>query len=286
MKPTTFKLISSLIILSVIATVMLSSAACQTSDSGRITETIASTIAIPENGMALVKDGDSLKSVYEPGETITVTATIRNSSSIASGVFDMLLRSNRLGNLNLVSWSSMPASSSYHSWQEYRLESGNYVLKNYWMRLTTTFTMVPDPRVAIAGRPDVIESGFGLTAMAATTFTTNYDRTEKLVGPQMLYAFYPETFYGLSPYARYADALAVSSGNPSETSITWQYPVSPFSTVGSRLHFTPLWIPDGSYPILAQAFYAWSPVGQVYEYKSDPVTILGDMYDRVTVVRR
>ena len=181
---------------------------------------------------------------------------------------------------------SMPASSSYHSWQEYRLENGSYVLKNYWMRLSTNFTMVPDPRVAIAGQPDVIESGFGLTAIAATTVTTNYDRTEKLVGPQMLYAFYPETFYGLSPYASYADALALSTGSPGETSITWQYPVSPFSTVRSRLHFTPLWIPDGSYPILVQAFYAWSPVGQVYEYKSDPVTILGDMYDRVTVVRR
>ena len=181
---------------------------------------------------------------------------------------------------------SLPASSAYHTWQEYRLESGSYVLKNYWMRLTTTFTISPDPRVSIAGQPDVIESGFGLTASALTTIITNYDRPEKLVGPQMLYSFYPETCYGLSPYTRYANALAVASGNPGETSISWHYPVSPFSTVGSRLHYTPLWIPDGPYPVLAQAFYAWSPVGQVYEYKSDPVTILGDMYDRVTVVRR
>ena len=181
---------------------------------------------------------------------------------------------------------NIPASSAYHTWQEYRLESGNYVLKNFWMRLSTTFTLSPDPRVAIAGKPDVIESGFGLAATAATTVSTNYDHPEKLVGPQLLYTFYPETFYGLSPYARYADALTVSRGSLGDMSIGWQYPISPISTVGSRLHYTPLWIPDGTYPVLAQAFYAWSPVGQVYEYQADPVTILGDMYDRITVVRR
>ena len=181
---------------------------------------------------------------------------------------------------------SVPTSSAYHTWQEYRLESGSYVLKNFWMRLSTAFALSPDPRVAIAGKPDVIESGFGLAATATTTVSTNYDHPEKLVGPQLLYAFYPETYYGLSPYSRYADALTVSRGSLGDMSIGWQYPISPFSTVGSRLHFTPLWIPDGTYPVLAQAFYAWSPVGQVYEYQADPVTILGDMYDRVTVVRR
>ena len=181
---------------------------------------------------------------------------------------------------------STPTSSSYHTWQEYRLESGSYVLKNYWMRLTTTFTASPDPRIAIAGKQDVMESGFGLEAFATTSITTNYDRPDKLVGPQMLYAFYPETLFGQSPYARYADSMVTSSGSAGERTISWCYPISPFSTVGSKLHFTPLWIPDGLYPVLAQAFYAWSPVGQVYEYKSDPVTILGDMYDRVTVVRR
>lgn len=69
MKPTIFKLISFLLILSVIITVTLSSAACQSADDGRTTETIASTIAIPENGMALVQDGDEQKLVS--GEIIT-----------------------------------------------------------------------------------------------------------------------------------------------------------------------------------------------------------------------
>ncbi|MEA4890778.1 MAG: hypothetical protein VB070_15075 [Clostridiaceae bacterium] len=69
MKPITLKLISILMILSVIITIMISSAACQPSSDGRTTETIASTIAIPEQGMAMVQDGATQKLVS--GEIIT-----------------------------------------------------------------------------------------------------------------------------------------------------------------------------------------------------------------------
>jgi subtilase family serine protease len=181
---------------------------------------------------------------------------------------------------------SIPTSSMNHTWQEYRLENGNYVLKNFWMRLATTFEAFPDPRIAIAGSPDLMESGFGLAVNATTAITTNYDRPEKLVGPQLVYCFYPEANYGLGPFNHFADALVPTNGFATDFNLIWHYPASPFSTIGSRLHFTPLWIPDGIYPVLKQVFYAWSPVGQLYDYSSDPVTIQGDMYDRVTAVRR
>lgn len=69
MKPTTMKLISILMIFSVIATVLISAVACQPSDDGKTTETIASTIAIPEHGMAMVQDGTTQRLVS--GEIIT-----------------------------------------------------------------------------------------------------------------------------------------------------------------------------------------------------------------------
>jgi len=116
--------------------------------------------------------------------------------------------------------------------------------------------------------------------------TTNYDRPEKLVGTQMVWLFYPETLYGSPPYLRVADAMSIASGDLGDKINSWKYPASPYSSIGSRLHFTPLWIPDGTYTILAQTFYAWSPVGQVYSYQTNSVNIVGDMYDRVTVVRR
>lgn len=63
------KLISILMILCVIVTVLISSVACQSTDDGKTTETIASTIAIPEHGMAMVQDGTSQRLVS--GEIIT-----------------------------------------------------------------------------------------------------------------------------------------------------------------------------------------------------------------------
>lgn len=69
MKPTTMKLISILMIFSVIVTVLISAVACQSTADGKTTETIASTIAIPEHGMAMVQDGSTQRLVS--GEIIT-----------------------------------------------------------------------------------------------------------------------------------------------------------------------------------------------------------------------
>ena len=181
---------------------------------------------------------------------------------------------------------SLPASQRRHSWQEIRLENGSYVTRTYWMQIDTVFGINPDPRVAIPGKPDLIESGFGIESNAEIVITTNYDRPDKLVGPQMVYLFYPEAAYGKLPFANYADSLEILNGTKGAHNSLWQYPISPFSLTGSRLHYTPLWTPDGSYDVMAQSFYAWSPVGQMYDFKSDSVIIEGDMYDRVTVVRR
>ncbi|NLV47970.1 MAG: hypothetical protein GXY22_04870 [Clostridiaceae bacterium] len=181
---------------------------------------------------------------------------------------------------------SLPASQRRHSWQEIRLENGSYVTRTYWMQLDTVFSINPDPRVAIPGKPDLIESGFGIESNAEMVITTNYDRPEKLVGPQMVYLVYPEAAYGKSPFTNYADSLEILNGVKGAHNSLWHYPVSPFSLTGSRLHYTPLWTPDEPYSVMAQSFYAWSPIGQMYDFKSTSVTIEGDMYDRVTVVRR
>ena len=60
---------------------------------------------------------------------------------------------------------------------------------------------------------------------------------------------------------------------------------NPFSETGSRLHYTPLWYPDGQYTLLCQSFYGWTPAGQMYWFDVGSVDILGDMYDRVTAIQ-
>ena len=178
------------------------------------------------------------------------------------------------------------APSVYHTWQEVRLESGSYVVKKYWARLTTVFTISPDTRIAYTERPRVMESGFGYSVSCSTVITTNYDRPEKLTGAQMVWMRSPESAYGqLSNWQDVRDSLAVKTGNPGDAAVTWQLKANPWSAIDSRLHFVPLWFPDGEYTALAQAFYGWSPVGQLFDFKTDTLVIDGDMYDRVTTVR-
>jgi hypothetical protein len=178
-------------------------------------------------------------------------------------------------------------SSAYHTWQEVRLEAGSYVTKNYWAKLTTTFSISPDSRIAYDDKPRVIESGFGYSVSCSTVLTTNYDHPEKLVGAQMVWMRCPESAYGqLSQWQDVRDSLAAKTGNPGDTSVTWQFKVNPWSVTGSRLHYIPIWFPDGDYTAWAQAFYAWSPVGQLFEFKTDSLTIDGDMYDRITTIQQ
>lgn len=178
-------------------------------------------------------------------------------------------------------------SSPYHTWQEVRLENGSYVTKTFYARLTTTFAITPDSRIAYIDKPRQMESGFGFSVVCTTALTTNYDHPEKLVGAQMVWVRYPESAYGqIAGWQNLRDSLEIVTGEAGDMTNTWRLAINSYSTRGSRLHYTPLWYPDGIYTAWTQAFYAWSPVGQLYEYKTDVLTIEGDMYDRITTIKR
>lgn len=179
------------------------------------------------------------------------------------------------------------ASSSSHTWQEVRLENGSYNTKTFYASLATAFSIAPDSRIAYADKPRLMESGFGFSVQCTTTLTTNYDHPEKLVGVQMVWVRYPESVYGqIVGWQNIRDSLEIKTDEAGDMTMAWQLAVNPHSATGSRLHYTPLWFPDGSYIAWAQAFYAWSPVGQLFEHKTDTLTIEGDMYDRITTIKR
>ena len=177
-------------------------------------------------------------------------------------------------------------NSDYHIWQEVRLEGDEYVTKTFWAQMQTAFEVTPDERIAYADKPRQMESGFGVNTNLTTTITTNYDHPEKLVGCQMAWVYAPETGYGqIAQWSGAFDSLESIGGAHGARITRWQQKVNPYSEAGSRLHYTPLWFPDGQYTLLCQSFYAWTPAGQMYWYDVGSVDILGDMYDRVTAVQ-
>ena len=149
-------------------------------------------------------------------------------------------------------------NSDYHIWQEVRLEGDEYVTKTFWAQMQTAFEVTPDERIAYADKPRQMESGFGVNTNLTTTITTNYDHPEKLVGCQMAWVYAPETGYGqIAQWSGVFDSLERISGAQGARITRWQQKVNPYSESGSRLHYTPLWFPDGQYTLLCQSFY-WS----------------------------
>ncbi|MBP3856318.1 MAG: hypothetical protein IK990_11985 [Ruminiclostridium sp.] len=53
----------------------------------------------------------------------------------------------------------------------------------------------------------------------------------------------------------------------------------------SRVHFTPVWYPDGTYQIVLCMFDAWTPAGQLWFYKTYNIEIKGSIYDTWYVTR-
>jgi hypothetical protein len=247
-------------------------------------------IIVPPAGSYTVKftaDPDNvLDETDESNNTLTKNIQVQNvPASIVADPDDMAMEQR----YTAYGLTGLPTatSSSYHTWQEVRLISGSYVTRSFYARLTTAFFILPDERIAYAGKPKQMESGFGFTVQCTTTLTTNYDHPEKLVGAQMVWVRFPESAYGqLSAWQNVRDSLEVKSGEAGDTMITWQLDINPHSVTGRRLHYTPLWYTDGEYVTWVQGFYAWSPVGQLYEHKTDALTIDGDMYDRVTTIKR
>ncbi len=247
-------------------------------------------ITVPTSGSYTVKivadPNGALDETNENNNTLSKSIQVQNvPTSIVADPDDTAMEQRfETYGLNTL---SVPASSTYHTWQEVRLESGNYATKTFYARLITVFTISPDSRITYTDRPETMESGVGFSVQCTTTLTTNYDHPEKLVGVQMVWVRYPESSYGqLFAWQNVRDDMEVQTGTAGSLTVTWRLAVNPHSVTGCRLHYTPLWYPDGGYIAWAQAFYAWSPIGQLYEHKTDTLTIEGDMYDRVTTIQR
>ncbi len=208
--------------------------------------------------------------------TVTQLHTPQQIDALDSGLEATFLNNNKV----LKDVPDAPDSTT-HIWQEYRYESGDYVLHTYTAALSVSFTVKPDSRVADG---DTVQSGFGVEQTAGAVLTTNYDHPEKLVGVQDLWLTYPETGYGMDVggYTGYYEQMI--SDVLGGLSNTWSYPINPYSVANMPLHYIPLWYPDGEYTVLCTAFGAWSPNGQMFADLPDSVTVSGNMYDRVTAV--
>lgn len=145
----------------------------------------------------------------------------------------------------------------------------DWTFNKYTASLTAKMSLLPDDKSPTA-KGKVMKSGYGVK-VSVTGNVTGSAPNSHITGLQTAVAYFPEWKY--KSYWRLLDLTR--SGNPS----TLEFKSNKYSTYNRRVHFTPLWYPDGRYDASVYAFDAWTPAGMLVANLNDYVTIKGNVYD-------
>ena len=144
-----------------------------------------------------------------------------------------------------------------------------YTYTNYSASLTASMTVTPDAKVPTASGK-TMKSGYGINLNVKTGLWSNAP-SSAITGAQNVLSYYPEFNY--NTYLRLSDMI--TGGYSAE----FELKPNEFSTYGRKVHFTPLWFPDGRYSPVANVIDAWTPDGMLSCSLSDYVDIQGNLYD-------
>ena len=141
----------------------------------------------------------------------------------------------------------------------------SYDYTNYNASLTGTMTLTPDEKSPTASN-DIMKSGYGVNIKVSTSPTTNAPSTH-VTSAQNVITYFPEFKY--KSYWRALDLVGYGE---------FDFQQNKYSTYNSRVHFTPLWMPDGKYSVYGEVIDMWTPDGMLRINLNDDVTINGDLY--------
>lgn len=148
----------------------------------------------------------------------------------------------------------------------------------YSAKLKVELELCPDNRVKTAverGGVWEMKSGYGVNVNCETavytsgspSFSSDYTQVQTEVA----------TFsdFGFATYNR-----LLEPEKKNKLSTTWRFKENINSYYDCRVHFTPLWYPDGTDYVVALSVYdAWTPAGMLYTTASGKVHIDGNVYD-------
>ena len=145
----------------------------------------------------------------------------------------------------------------------------DYFRDNYSASMTATTRIEPDEKVPTASG-DLMKSGYGVTNTVTATVSTSAPLSHYTYG-QTAVSYFPEFGYGT--YWRLLERLT------SGTTARFQFAKNIYSTYNQRVHFSPVWFPDGSYTVNTHVMDIWTPAGMLAMNLTDDVTISGPLYD-------
>ena len=140
---------------------------------------------------------------------------------------------------------------------------------NYSASMTATTRIEPDEKNPTASG-STMKSGYGVSNTVTATVSTSAPMSHYTYG-QTAVSYFPEFNY--TTYWRLLDRL--SSGKTAR----FQFAENIYSTYKQRVHFSPVWFPDGSYTVNTHVMDIWTPAGMLCANLTDSVTISGSLYD-------
>lgn len=114
---------------------------------------------------------------------------------------------------------------------------------------------------------DTMKSGYGIKENLNASFTVNAPGSH-YTQVQSAVSYFPEFSYDT-----YWRLLEKTGAN------TFSFKENEYSTYTRRVHFTPVWYPDGYYPVYTYVMDMWTPSGMLSTGVTDSVYIQGSMYD-------
>lgn len=144
----------------------------------------------------------------------------------------------------------------------------DYTVNTYSARLnSTTVTVYRDHNVANANKSSTqIKSGYGIEVKVKSSVSGN-----DCTGIQSFCAYFPEFAY--KKYRRDGKLPGASLFS------TIELPINLYSLKGNRVHFTPIWYPDGTYQVYVETFDCWTPGGMLCGTGKGSIKISGSMWD-------
>ncbi|WP_330601111.1 hypothetical protein [Caproicibacter fermentans] len=170
-------------------------------------------------------------------------------------------------------WESHPDWPSGGKW----VDHGKWVDAGYWEYDRTTYhaslsadmDLEPDDKDPTR-HGKTMRSGYGVKISIDSAMGTSAS-SSNVTGAQTAVTYFPEFAY--STYWRVLDRMTDG------LSATFAFQKNIYSTYNRRVHFTPLWYPDGKYTAYTVLEDAWTPAGMLSAKLTDDVTIDGNVYD-------
>lgn len=141
-------------------------------------------------------------------------------------------------------------------------------LDQYSASLSGSMTLKPDEKSPTATE-STMKSGYGVNILVKSHASAS--EVSATTPPQTAVSYFPEFYY--KTYWRLLDRTKNGYG------AEFEFQENHYSTYNRRIHFSPIWMPDGTYKVYTYLLDCWTPDGMLCMELTDSVQIAGDLWD-------